>query len=96
MTASIAGAGAGVKRFPRDHGPLGEHLPEIGADLHLSHWQHITNECQAPWRPDIEPRLRRIRGHKHLPQLREAIQRELSRLGCEAQEAGEAEEKEVA
>ena len=26
---------------------------------------------------DIEPRLRRIRGHKHLPVLREAIQKEL-------------------
>ena len=26
---------------------------------------------------DIEPRLRTIKGHRHLPKLREAIQREL-------------------
>lgn len=42
---------------------------------------------------DIEPRLRRIRGYRHLPRLREAIQRE---LGLPAHEADEAKGKEVA
>jgi putative transposase len=64
----------------------------------VCHWKNSSQKHRwlATALLDIEPRLRRIRGHKHLPQLREAIQRELSRLGCEAQEAGEAEEKEVA
>ena len=35
---------------------------------------------------DSEPRLRRIRGYKHLPRLREAIQRELGLLDNEANE----------
>jgi len=26
---------------------------------------------------DIEPRLRKVRGYRHLPKLREALQREL-------------------
>jgi transposase-like protein len=64
----------------------------------VCHWKNSSQKHRwlATALLDIEPRLRRIRGHKHLPQLREAIQRELSRLGCEALDAGEAEEKEVA
>jgi len=42
---------------------------------------------------DIEPRLKRIRGYRHLPLLREAIRRE---LGLVAQEAEEPAGKEVA
>jgi len=64
----------------------------------VSHWKNSSQKHRwlAAALLDIEPRLRRIRGHQHLPQLREAIQRELSRLGCEASDAGETEEKEVA
>ena len=35
---------------------------------------------------DIEPRLRRIRAYRHLPRLREAIQRELGLVNTEANE----------
>ena len=35
---------------------------------------------------DIEPRLRRIRAHRHLARLREAIQRELGLVNTEANE----------
>jgi len=64
----------------------------------VCHWKNSSQKHRwlAAALLDIEPRLRRIRGYQHLPRLREAIQRELSRPGYEAQEAGDAEEKGVA
>ena len=38
---------------------------------------------------DIEPRLRRIKGHRHLPRLREALQREM-KIGDEQKPSREA------
>jgi transposase-like protein len=40
---------------------------------------------------DIEPRLNRIRGYRHLPRLREAIRRGLGLIGPEADGVGEKE-----
>jgi len=64
----------------------------------VCHWKNSSQKHRwlAAALLDIEPRLRRIRGYQHLPPLRQAIQRELSLPGCEAQEAGDAEEKGVA
>jgi transposase-like protein len=64
----------------------------------VCHWRNSSQKHRwlAAALLDIEPRLRRIRGYQHLPRLRQAIQRELSRPGHEAQEAGDAEEKGVA
>ena len=44
----------------------------------VSHWKNASQKHRwlAASLLDIEPRLRRIRGHRHLPLLREAIQRE--------------------
>jgi transposase-like protein len=64
----------------------------------VCHWRNASQKHRwlATALLDIEPRLRRIRGYQHLRRLRRAIQQELSRPGSEAQNAGEAEEKEVA
>jgi putative transposase len=64
----------------------------------VCHWRNSSQKHRwlAVALLDLEPRLRRIRGYQHLPRLRQAIQRELSLPGCEAQEAGETEEKGVA
>lgn len=45
----------------------------------VSRWRHSSQKQRwlAASLLDIEPRLRRIMGYKHLPLLREAIQREL-------------------
>ena len=45
----------------------------------VDHWQ---NSSQRQWwlataLVDIEPRLRKVRGYRHLTQLRDALQREL-------------------
>jgi len=45
----------------------------------VDHWKS-SNQRQrwlATALMDIEPRLRRVRGYRHLPKLREALQREL-------------------
>ncbi len=64
----------------------------------VCHWRDSSQKHRwlATALLDIEPRLRRIRGYRHLPRLREAIQRELGLLGRQAESAGEAGEKEVA
>lgn len=45
----------------------------------VSHWKNSSQKQR--WLSasllDIEPRLRRIRGHRHLPQLRQALKKEL-------------------
>jgi transposase-like protein len=64
----------------------------------VCHWKNSSQKHRwlATALLDIEPRLRRIRGYQHLPRLREAIQRELSKPGEGAHAADGAEEKEVA
>jgi len=64
----------------------------------VCHWKNSSQKQRwlAAALLDIEPRLRRIRGYQHLPRLREAIQRELSKPGEGAHAADGAEEKEVA
>ncbi len=45
----------------------------------VDHWKNSSqrNRWMATALVDIEPRLRRVKGYRHLPQLREALQREL-------------------
>ena len=64
----------------------------------VCHWKNSSQKHRwlATALLDIEPRLRRIRGYQHLPRLREAIQRELSKPGQGAHEADELAGKEVA
>lgn len=52
----------------------------------VCHWKNSSQKHRwlASALLDIEPRLRRIRGYKHLPRLREAIQRELGLVDTEA------------
>jgi putative transposase len=59
----------------------------------VCHWKNSSQKQRwlATALLDLEPRLRRIRGYKHLPRLREAIQRELGLLGDAGDEAGEKE-----
>jgi transposase-like protein len=64
----------------------------------VGHWKNSSQKHRwlAAALLDIEPRLRRLRGYQHLPRLREAIQRELSKPGQETHEADELAGKEVA
>ena len=64
----------------------------------VCHWKNSSQKHRwlAAALLDLEPRLRRIRGYQHLPRLREAIQRELSKPGEGTHEADELAEKEVA
>ena len=46
----------------------------------VDHWQNSSQRHRwlataAPW--DIEPRLRKVMGYRHLPRLRDALKREL-------------------
>ena len=52
------------------------------------HWKNSSQKHRrlASALLDIEPRLRRIRADRHLPRLREAIQRELGLVNTEANE----------
>jgi len=61
----------------------------------VSHWKNSSQKHRwlATALLDIEPRLRRIRGYKHLPRLREALQHE---LGLGEDEVQQADGKEVA
>lgn len=54
----------------------------------VCNWKNSSQKHRrlASARVDIEPRLRRIRAYRHLPRLREAIQRELGLLNTEANE----------
>ena len=55
----------------------------------VCHWKNSSQKHRwlATALLDIEPRLRRIRGYRHLPRLREALRRELGLLGHGADEA---------
>lgn len=55
-------------------------MSQIGERCHkVSYWKNSSQKHRwlAAALLDIEPRLRRIRGHKHLPLLREALQQQL-------------------
>ena len=45
----------------------------------VDHWKNSSQRHRwlATALVDIEPRLRKVRGYRHLPKLREALQREL-------------------
>ena len=54
----------------------------------VSHWKNSSQKLRwlATALLVIEPRLRRIRGYRHLPRLREALQRELGLIENPAEE----------
>ena len=45
----------------------------------VDHWKTSNQAklCSSTALTDIEPRLRRVMGYRHLPKLREALKREL-------------------
>ena len=51
----------------------------------VDRWRHSNQKQRwlAAALQDIEPRLRRVRGYRALPQLREALQKERSKGKCQ-------------
>ena len=59
------------------HGPRDTSLVEERC-AKVDHWKN-SSQCQrwlATALADIEPRLRKVTGYRHLPKLREALKRE--------------------